>query len=910
MKRKSYKKDMLRAVGDEAFGFRVKELKKSRYGHRKCWRMEFVQNGAEVVWIEKESEDKTFAIAFRTLPEDDSGVAHIIEHSVLCGSEKFRVKSPFAELSKCSLSTYLNAYTQADATVYPVSSCNEKEIFNVAEVYLDAVFAPLSMKNDWAMPQERNIVFNEMKGAMSSPGSIAIQEIGKMLFPSNVYGRNSGGDPEAIRGLTMERYRQFYMRFYHPSNALVFLYGEMDIEKMLKLVASYFVRYPRRDIPARVQLQMPVSAQKTIEYPCTQVADHTRLYEGWVVGTWRDVEKRMAMEIVCEILSGSNNAPLRKALLDAGVCESLRMTCYAGQQNHIIATFVNVRDGKLMEARRIFYDALARQIKEGFDVKQISAGLDKREYSVYEPELLDSPGIGELTAALDNWLYADSGRKPGVLSVIKSLRRRNGTGYFERLANKAIINNHHHASLTLKPIVEQDTEHVIEDMTEVSAPEDSPSELAKIPRLQLSDIPNDGVFTSWEVAKMGGVEVVRPQVEVYGITYATLAFAVDDLTDEELLDLPLLGRVLGHVPVSGMDMPSLRRGIDSLLGRFCPHPVASWQEPYFLIPMSFLVQHATDAIQFIKRVLSASDFSCSGKIDTIRKQHEIALYNWMLSSGADVATIHAARNLSATNRIRDFFEGLAQYRHLRSDVCGNLAKLALKVFSRNRLTMFVVNPPDPDFVRKLVEIVPEGVGWRLMQKEVNRRPELSDVFATSGGGTFTAMCTQLPNGVTYSGTFALAAQILTQEYLWNKVRVNGGAYGSAFIIDHFGRISLKSWNDPNPVATFDTFANCGNALRAFAKSGCSMDGYKIALCGDIAAPSEAKAILAFTHHLEGISTDDLNRWRSEILHATAEDLLKFADILEEVLPTATRCAIGEDALVRECGLTEFKMKGR
>ena len=282
----------------------------------------------------------------------------------------------------------------------------------------------------------------------------------------------------------------------------------------------------------------------------------------------------------------------------------------------------------------------------------------------------------------------------------------------------------------------------------------------------------------------------------------------------------------------------------------------------------------------------------------------------MLSSGADVATIHAARNLSATNRIRDFFEGLAQYRHLRSDVCGNLAKLALKVFSRNRLTMFVVNPPDPDFVRKLVEIVPEGTGRRRMQKEVDRRPELSDVFATSGGGTFTAMCTQLPNGVTYSGTFALAAQILTQEYLWNKVRVNGGAYGSTFIIDHFGRISLKSWNDPNPVATFDTFANCGNALRAFAKSGCSMDGYKIALCGDIAAPSEAKAILAFTHHLEGISTVDLNRWRSEILHATAEDLLKFSDILDEVLPTATRCAIGEDALVRECGLPEFKMKGR
>ena len=323
---------VLRDVGDDAFGFRVREIRELHDVPGRMWRMEFVKNGADLVWIENDDANKTFAVAFRTLPDDDTGVAHIIEHSVLCGSEKFPVKEPFVELLKSSFGSF-NACTGSDRTCYYESSHNDQDLLNLAEVYLDAVFAPLSVKNDWAMPQERNIVFNEMKGAMSSPQDIAAYEMSKMLFPSNVYGRNSGGDPAVIPTLTKERYCEFYDRFYHPSNSRIFLYGKVDLLPMLKLIGSYLERYPRREVQSMPPIQQPVSGEKTIEYPCDTVADHTRIREGWVFGTWRDHEKTSAMSVVCDYLAGSNDAPVMKALLDAGVCVNFYMSCSSEYQN-------------------------------------------------------------------------------------------------------------------------------------------------------------------------------------------------------------------------------------------------------------------------------------------------------------------------------------------------------------------------------------------------------------------------------------------------------------------------------------------------------------------------------------------------------------------------------------------------
>ena len=729
-----------------------------------------------------------------------------------------------------------------------------------------------------------------------------------MLFPSNAYGHNYGGDPAVIPTLTMKKYRAFYERFYHPSNALAFLYGKIDIAPMLKLVASYLRRYPRREIPAQIPLQPPVSAERVVEYPCDAVVDRTRICEGWVFGTWRDGEKETAMNVVRDILAGSNEAPLTKALLDAGVCENFSMACFDGHQNRIHATFTNVRDGKIDEARRIFRETLERQIKEGFDVKKISAALDKLEFWTREPRSLDPAGIRRLSPVVDSWLYGGFATRTKYLNQIKALRRRNGTGYFERLASKTLLENPHRATLILKPT----NAHKPKDLTLPApgpkAPEDKSADLAKIPRLRLADVPEKGNFTTWRKSKVGGIEVVRPKVEPNGIVYADLAFAVDDLTDEELLDLPLLERVLAHVPAGGRNVSTLRREIDSHFGALNPYPLAMDGGVFFFVSMSFLPAHAKNALRILKDILSSSNFSCEKEVRDIRKQMAVSFENKLLRSGYSVASTHAARVLSPLKRAAELLEGLAQYRHRKYGTHGDLAKLAAKVFVRGRLAVSVANQPSPGFAHRLINIVPKGGPSGRPAAQLVRSPVVSDGFITKGQGSFTAMCAWLPKGVAYSGSFDVASQILTLDYFLKELRVKGGAYGGSFNVDPSGMVSLRSWNDPHPELSFDVFMKCGQWLRAFVKSGQAFENYKVSMSGDSHFSAAVEAGFAFAlFHLNGVSVADRQRRRSEILHATADDLLRFADILDEILPNATRCVIGEEKLVRRCGLSEFEI---
>ena len=899
----------LQTVGDEAFGFKVREIRELPDVDAKKWRMEFGKNGSDLVWIDADDRSKTFAIAFRTLPDDDTGVAHILEHSVLCGSEKFPVKDPFVELYKSSFGS-CNAYTSPDCTCYHVSSHNDKDLLNLTEVYLDAVFSPLSVKNDWAMPQERKVVFNEVKGAMSDPRVIAEKEISTMLFPSNAYGRISGGDPAVIPTLTKEKYCEFYERFYHPSNARIFLYGKVDIIPMLKLISAYLWRYERRDVPPLPRFQQPVSSEKTIEYPCDTIADRTRLYEGWAFGTWRDVEKKVALSVICDILSGFNEAPLTKALLDEGVCDDFFMESSSGYQNEVLATFVNVRDGKVDTAQRVFRETLERLVREGFDTRQIAAKLDNKEFHMRERAFF-SPGVDFLSMALRNWLYGgDPAERIEFSKRYEALRRLNGTGYYERLVQETILENPHHATLTMKPTNSQKAEPALPEPVE-KAPEDDPADLAKIPRLRLSDIPEKGEFTEWTVDVVDGVDVMRPLVKQNGITYVDLAFAVNDLTDADLLDLPLLGAVLGSLPAGGRNVPELRCELRSKLGHFASRAITSEHGAYFNVCARFLSAHAEEVLRLIKDILVSSDFSRVKEIAYIRNQKKNGFENKLLTNGDSVASARAQRGLSASDRIDELFCGLTQHRHLNVGRCGDLAKLAEKIFVRGRLVASVANQPSADFVHRLIQIVPAGAA--PVREDASRglcaEVVKSDCYSTKGQGAFTAMCARLPSGTACSGAFGVAAEMLSLDYLWDEIRAKGGAYGGHFHVDMHGGLSLKSWRDPRPTGTFGVFEKCGTALRKFVKSGRSFEKYQVAEGGrsDAAYCVGIEAKLAFVNYLSGITVADRQRWRSEILHTTADDLLRFADILDQVLPSATRCVIGEEALVRRCGLPEFKI---
>lgn len=887
-------------VGEVVHGFRVREVRELPDVASRMWRMEHVVNGADLVWIESGDLNKTFAVAFKTLPDDDTGVAHIVEHSVLCGSERFPVKEPFVELLKGSLATYINASTASDVTVYPVCSRNDRDLLNLAEVYLDAVFAPLSAKNDWAMPQERNVVLNEMKGAMSAPGAIAYRELSRMLFPASPYGFNSGGDPAAIPTLGMEKYRAFIDRFYHPSNARIFLFGKVDVVPMLRLVDSYVGRFPRREPAADPPAQPPVASEREVEYPCDSVRDRVRLCQGWAFGSWRDDEKSAAMDVVCDLLAGSNDAPLKKAMLEAGLCEDVEMWCQDGAQNKVELTLVNVRDGRLDEARRALGETLARVVREGFDRERISAKLDQAEFRLRERDT-SQLGLGFLWTSLGSWLHGgDPAARIEFSRRIASLRRLNGTGYYERLLREAVLDNPHHATLVMKPTVAPRPAAGAETATpSAKPPADSPEALARLPRLHVADIPEECGFPTWETSRCDGVEVVRPNVASNGISYATLAFSVGDLADEEKSDLPLLADALGHVATGKRGVEGLRREIESRLGNFDADVTPLVDDTYFMVEASFLESHADDALGLLSEVLTGSDFSSEREISDLRAQEAIDFEHSLLSGGHSAAAARASRGLSAQGRDTDLVEGLSQFERIRGGSRVDLGALASKVFVRGRMRVALANSPRSGFERELVSLFPAGAPAGARRGVSAADAGLPRSFPTKGRGAFTAMCARLPDGVAYSGAFKVASRILSLDFLWNEIRVKGGAYGGTLLVTRFGDLQFMSWRDPRPADTFAVYARCAGALREFVRSGASFEPYQVSAVGktepNLTVRGEVRQ--AFLSHLGGVTNDDRRRERREMLRMTSADLLRFADALDAALPRASRCAVGEEALV-------------
>ena len=322
----------------------------------RLWRMNYTRNGADLVWLEREDENKTFAIAFKTIPGDDTGVAHIMEHSVLCGSKKYPVKEPFVDLLKSSLATFLNAMTYPDETVYPVATRNGTDFLNLIDVYMDAVLHPLSIENRIALDQEgwhyefddkgkliRNgVVYSEMKGVFSNPDSIAFWEAMSLLFPDCCYCHESGGDPAHIPDLTFEAYKAFHARYYHPSNARIFLDGKMDVDAVLAKLDGFLKDYDRAEVRAEIPLQKATANTATVKYEVYEDGKEKYiLVDGWVIGRFCDREKQLAFSVLSEVLAGSNEAPLKKALLEKGLCEDVEMGAENVQQTAALLTIRN-----------------------------------------------------------------------------------------------------------------------------------------------------------------------------------------------------------------------------------------------------------------------------------------------------------------------------------------------------------------------------------------------------------------------------------------------------------------------------------------------------------------------------------------------------------------------------------------
>ena len=925
----------------------------------RLWRMSYAKNGAELVWLERDDENKTFAIAFKTVPEDDTGVAHIMEHSVLCGSKKYPVKEPFVDLLKSSLATFLNAMTYPDKTVYPVATRNGADFLNLIDVYMDAVLHPLSIENRMALDQEgwhyefdekgkltRNgVVYSEMKGVFSNPDSVAFWETMKLLFPDCCYSNESGGDPAHIPDLTFEAYKAFHARYYHPSNARIFLDGKVDIDAVLARLDGFLRSYDRADIQACIPVQKPVSKSATVKYEVDEDGkDKYILVDGWVIGKFDEREKHLAFSVLSEVLAGSNEAPLKKALLEKGLCEDVEIGAENVQQTAAMLTIRNTSKEKAAECRKVVRETLERLAREGLDRKRIEAVLNKCEFLVREKDSGTYPrGLSFLEAALESWMYGgDPAEGFRYKKVFDSLRSKIASGVFEKLLREMFIENAHHVELTLEPsmtlgeerrkkleaelasVMAGWDERKIAEVKDTAAKlkefqksKDRPEDTAKLPKLSVKDIPEKGEEIKEEIVKVDGCTVVRPRVGADGIFYMEMYFSLADFSAEELGEMPFFTTLLGDMATERFGALELKSEIDANLGRFSVDTkvfdAKGTATPYVSVQVGALEAKWSDALRIVKEVLLGTKFDDVKAAEDLLKQDRQGMEQSIAASGNQYAMRRAGSRLSRQNAIDEIFSGVAQLRRLQKmkvdkALLSRFAAFAKRIFSQGRLTLCLTDNMPSERAAEAIAIWPQcpvpvaATEWDAGLPSVDG----GEGFTIPAEIAYAGVAARLPEGVPYHGSQVVAARILTLDHLWNEIRVLGGAYGMGLVVRPDGDVQYMTYRDPNPSRSVGKIAESGEALKKFCESGADLDKYVVSAIGKTEPylSPRLEAQRASELLLSGRSPEDIARIRAEILATKREDVARFADTLTALSKGASLCVIGGKKPLAACGLAK------
>ncbi len=929
------------------------------------YRMEYEKNGADLVWLDRADDNKTFCIAFKTIPQDDTGVFHILEHSVLNGSDKYPVKEPFVELLKSSLQTFLNAMTYPDKTVYPVSSRNDQDFLNLMDVYLDAVFRPLCVTDPHAYRQEgwhyeldapegdltcNGVVFNEMKGAYADPDTLVMAGIGRLLFPDNCYRHESGGHPDHITELTYENYKASHARFYHPSNSRIILDGAVDLDAALAKLDSVLSAYDRIDPDADIPMQAPVAPEEMTERyeigPEEDSTDKVILSAGWVYGTYEDQERTVACQTLAQVLCGSNEAPLKKVLLESGLAQEVELSPMDGiQQNYIQLV---VRNTSLEKKERV-WETVERTLRdlaeEGLDHGRIRALLNRQEFTAREKDFGGMPrGLVYALTTLDSWLYGgDPAQNLCFDGVFRSLREKIDQGWFEKLLREVFLDNPHRARLCMVPsktVGEEkqeaerqrlariktgwDPARIDQTIAEFQALRsrqeraDSPEALAALPVLSLSDIPEEAPALRQAVGQVDGAALLHQDVDTDGITYLDLYFDVSDLPLADLQKLPLLGRLLGQLATERYDALALRSRIEGSLGRFSASPVTYALAgntrdclPMMAISVALLDHRKGDAREIVKEVLHTTRFDAA-QVYSILRQSRIAAEQMVINRGNAAAAMRAMAAWSAQGAVDEALSGISQLRWLQSAeksfdgagaaFCGELSALCDRIFTRDRATLSLTGSMDEAWLKDILSDLPAGaVGQRA---DYAPSAKVAEGFAIPAEIGFAARCGSLTSlGLSAGGASRVAANLLTFDYLWNEVRVKGGAYGTSLRVTSDGYVSLTSFRDPSCAQSLDTFCGAGAALRAFCGSGEAPVKYIISTIGELEPllTPRMEGTLAASMYFSGRTQADRQELRCQVLHTTIEDLRAFSEALDRICENSTVCVVGGQAALDACG---------
>ncbi len=941
-------------VGQIINGFKVLKETELKDIDSILYELEHIKTGAGLCFVKNDDNNKTFSITFKTLPSNNTGVFHILEHCVLNGSKKYPVKEPFVELLKSSMQTFLNAMTAPDYTTYPVSSRNDKDFMNLMAVYLDAVFNPLIYENPNIFYQEgwhyeideegnliyNGVVFNEMKGAYSSIDDTLINNINSTLFPNNCYQYDSGGNPENITDLTYEEFINTHKKFYHPSNARIILDGAINnIEEILAFIdEEYLSKYEKEKKDFDIEFQEEVDA-KVIKYDYELSKDNplenrTVITLAKIVSKYDDVVQNMAWHLICEYLVSNNESKFSKAIIDKGLAEDVEFDLIDNpMQPWAVLVLRNTEEDKLEEALTIIKEATKEIMNEGFDKKKLLASLNRLEFKIKEKKEL--AGLTHSQSIIKSWLHnGDPANNLYYSKYIKELKEKMNTSYFEELLESFIFSDKlctiiakpsHDLSLErvekekdkLKKKREEidnldDIRKMNEELKSYQEEGNSEEALKTLPKLTIEDINKEPEDFPYEKERIKAVDVLHYKNDNSGISYLNMYFNLAGITKEYLPDLGFFYSLLTRLDTDKYSVEELQREINTYIGNIKINLEAYMEAeesetcyPVLNIQTSFLNENVDKVIELFLEIIKNTKFTKEKILPLLKQDNEYARQS-IITSGHMFANLRVAAHMTSAGSFKEYTSGYESIKHSfrfeknYEDMIDNfISECELYkevIFSKDRLTIST-NYENNEVIEKLIgslatiEANKAKVRYPLLK-------EKKEKYSIPGGVSYVGYGAKIESNK--DPLYLLIQHILNYEYLWNEVRVKNGAYGAGVNLRNNGALIAYSYRDPNPINSINAIKNL---YKYFDEVDEEMDLTPM-IIGALASAeplstTKNKILISDTLYFRNITLEERRNNRQAIINATTKDIKEYYEYMKEWLSNNYISVFGSEEILKD-----------
>ncbi|GAA0125477.1 insulinase family protein [Clostridium sp. CTA-19] len=956
-------------------GFKLLEEEKIDEIQSIARRFEHIKSGARLLHLENRDDNKLFSIGFRTTPTDSTGVAHILEHSVLCGSKKFNTKDPCGDVEKSSLKTFLNAMTYTDKTLYPISSRNHKDFMNLMDVYLDAVLHPRIYENHDILRQEgwryefdsktnklsyKGIVYSEMQGALSSPEEVIINEIYKSVFPNTTYAFVSGGDPEDIPNLTQDNFEKFHSKFYHPSNSYIFLYGDQDLEKCLQFInENYLMEFDKIEVPSHIESVNTFEkiVEKESEYSISEDESEKNkalLALNFVFEETSNAKAYLTKEILYNMLIESSASPIKKSLLEAEIGDCVitidDMNMDPTKQMLFPVVVKNTDKSKKEKFKEIVLNTLKNLVENGIDNDMLKAAINTVEFNLREadPWRIANKGIQYNEKVLNSWIY--DGNPLVHLKYeknLKNLKEEIKDRYFEKFIEKNMVNNTHCSLVVLSPkkglenmknraleeklesykksLSEKELKKLVEKnelLKENQSRVDTEEEKKTIPKLSMQEISKKVEIIPQEVLKKKGITVLNHNIYTNKIAYVNLLFDAKFIEEKYIPYLGLLGEVLGELDTKKRTYSQLITKIYKNTGGITfENEIYTEKDniivyhPKFTIKSKVISENIPELLHLIKEIITTTKFDDVSRIKQIVKEVKSKLKMRIINSGHEIAMNRIFAKFSYAQDYKDKINGVSYYEFICDlesnfenkfeEIQNNLKKVYESIFNRNNLIISIVSEGTES--KKLlsnINVILDNIKnkeYKIPKVVYNQGKDIEGLITASNVQYVSKGFNFLKLGYSYSGKMRVLQNIIESEYLYQNVRLHGGAYGCYMVINQDGNLAFFSYRDPNLIKTIDVYNEAYKFLENISFSKEDMENFIIGTVGKVYKPltPDKKGERAVANYICNITYKDIQNEKNEILSTTIEDIKSYAQMIKKGMEENYCCVVGNEMKIRE-----------